>query len=92
MEPVCIFGEGRAATLIGERSLVGTADTDSREGLGGSDPSIEEIDMLLSGRLMDDVGGSREVGNEGFRGGPRVDEGWIICCACGICGDEGGSI
>ena len=92
MEPVCILGEGRAAGLIGERSLVAAAATDSREGLGGSDPSIDEIDMLLSGRLMDDVGGSREVENEGIRGGPRNDPEWDICCACGVCGEEGGGI
>lgn len=52
---------------------------------------MDEIDMLLSGRVMGDgVGRSREGRNAGRRGGPRDDDGWDPFCACGICGDEGG--
>jgi hypothetical protein len=78
---------------LGERSLEGAPETSSREGLVGSDPSMDDIDILLSGRFTDVAfGRSREAGNEAIRFGPRDEVAWEICCACGVCGDEGGGI
>lgn len=54
----------------------------SRAGFAGSEPSIEEIDMLLDGRwLADGAGKSRPLEKDVNEA--REGAGWVGCCACG---------
>lgn len=68
-------------------------DGGGSRGRSGSAPSIDEIDMLLPGRVWNEVkeGKSRFVAEVGVGGG---SDGGPACWERGVkcCGDEGGGI
>lgn len=57
-------------------TITGTGGAESRDGRSESEPSIDDIDMLLPGRGNDEIDGrSRAPGWETTDGGPRDDGG-----------------
>ena len=55
--------------LIGEVPLIGPAAAGSREFLEGAESSIDDIDMLLPGRVVDESAGSSRRPEKGGGGG-----------------------
>lgn len=73
-----LAGDGAETTLIDAVPFICPDATDSRGVRSDSEPSIDSIDMLLPGRVIDDKAGrSRDPEKGGGGGGPR--EG--ACCA-----------